>query len=81
MISALQVEKHPLVTPGPLAASPSAAAARLSRGAVGVYSALAIAKGVAPSTEYCLPFTTTPNSKRIFIIEYVIVLDISPLFS
>ncbi|XP_052751445.1 uncharacterized protein LOC113522320 isoform X2 [Galleria mellonella] len=43
VISALQVEKHPITTPGPLSMSPSAA--RLQRGAVGVYSALQLAKG------------------------------------
>ncbi|XP_050684091.1 uncharacterized protein LOC126978994 isoform X2 [Leptidea sinapis] len=47
VISALQVEKHPITTPGPLSMSPSAA--RLHKGALGVYSALQLAKGVSGS--------------------------------
>ncbi|XP_059055375.1 uncharacterized protein LOC131849341 isoform X2 [Achroia grisella] len=43
VISALQVEKHPITTPGPLTMSPSAV--RLQKSAVGVYSALQLAKG------------------------------------
>ncbi|XP_028177681.1 uncharacterized protein LOC114365345 isoform X2 [Ostrinia furnacalis] len=62
VISALQVEKHPITTPGPLTMSPSAA--RLQRGAVGVYSALQLAKGVSGSMQgssHYSPLTGSPH--------------------
>ncbi|KAL0851746.1 hypothetical protein ABMA28_000061 [Loxostege sticticalis] len=62
VISALQVEKHPITTPGPLTMSPSAA--RLQRGAMGVYSALQLAKGVSGSMQmssHYSPLTGTPH--------------------
>lgn len=61
VISALQVEKHPITTPGPLTMSPTVA--RLQRGAVGVYSAMQLAKGVSVSTgstHHLTPMTGTP---------------------
>lgn len=60
VISALQVEKHPITTPGPLTMSPSAA--RLQRGAVGVYSALQLAKGVSGSMQGSSHFTPLSGS-------------------
>lgn len=62
VISALQVEKHPITTPGPVTMSPCAA--RLQRGAVGVYSALQFAKGVSGSvhgSSHFTPYTGSPN--------------------
>ncbi|CAG4942775.1 unnamed protein product [Colias eurytheme] len=67
VISALQVEKHPITTPGPLTASPSAA--RLHKGAVGVYSALQLAKGVSGSLHGSChtPFTLTPQGSPLLL--------------
>ncbi|KAJ0183957.1 hypothetical protein K1T71_000380 [Dendrolimus kikuchii] len=62
VISALQVEKHPITTPGPLAMTPPAA--RLQKGAIGVYSALQLAKGVTSSMQgssHFTPLTGTPQ--------------------
>ncbi|XP_059055377.1 uncharacterized protein LOC131849341 isoform X4 [Achroia grisella] len=62
VISALQVEKHPITTPGPLTMSPSAV--RLQKSAVGVYSALQLAKGVAGSMQgssHFTPLSGTPH--------------------
>ncbi|XP_063837913.1 uncharacterized protein LOC135086990 [Ostrinia nubilalis] len=66
VISALQVEKHPITTPGPLTMSPSAA--RLQRGAVGVYSALQLAKGVSGSMQgssHYSPLTGSPHARTV----------------
>ncbi|CAK1554688.1 unnamed protein product [Leptosia nina] len=67
VISALQVEKHPITTPGPLAASPSVN--RLHKGAVGVYSALQLAKGVSSSLHGSChsPFTLTPQGSPLLL--------------
>ncbi|XP_053624924.1 uncharacterized protein LOC128683375 isoform X5 [Plodia interpunctella] len=62
VISALQVEKHPITTPGPLTMSPSAA--RLQKSAVGVYSAVQLAKGISGSmhgSSHFTPLTGTPH--------------------
>ncbi|XP_032526950.2 uncharacterized protein LOC116777493 isoform X2 [Danaus plexippus] len=62
VISALQVEKHPITTPGPLTMSPSST--RLTKGAMGVYSALQLAKGVSGSlhsANHFTPLTGTPQ--------------------
>ncbi|XP_063634521.1 uncharacterized protein LOC134805149 [Cydia splendana] len=61
VISALQVEKHPITTPGPLTMSPMAA--RMQKGAMGVYSALQLAKGVSGSihSAHFTPLTGTPQ--------------------
>lgn len=63
VISALQVEKHPITTPGPLAMTPPAA--RLQKGTVGVYSALQLAKGVTSmhGSSLFTPLTGTPQGK------------------
>lgn len=70
VISALQVEKHPITTPGPLTMSPSST--RLTKGAMGVYSALQLAKGVSGSlhsANHFTPLTGTPQGRNcIFII-------------
>ncbi|XP_063372912.1 uncharacterized protein LOC134660954 [Cydia amplana] len=61
VISALQVEKHPITTPGPLTMSPMAA--RMQKGAMGVYSALQLAKGVSGSihSAHFTPLSGTPQ--------------------
>lgn len=66
VISALQVEKHPITTPGPLSMSPLTT--RLQKGALGVYSALQLAKGVSGSmhsTNHYTPMTGTPQGNVI----------------
>ncbi|XP_073957244.1 uncharacterized protein isoform X2 [Choristoneura fumiferana] len=62
VISALQVEKHPITTPGPLTMSPCAAA-RMQKGVMGVYSALQLAKGMSGSihSAHLTPLTGTPH--------------------
>ncbi|XP_072930875.1 uncharacterized protein [Epargyreus clarus] len=68
VISALQVEKHPITTPGPLTMSPSAA--RLQKGAIGVYSALQLAKGVSGSMQgssHFTPLTGTPQGSPLLL--------------
>lgn len=64
VISALQVEKHPITTPGPLTMSPCAAA-RMQKGVMGVYSALQLAKGMSGSihSAHLTPLTGTPHGK------------------
>lgn len=73
VISALQVEKHPITTPGPLTASPSAT--RLHKGAMGIYTALQLAKGVSGSYGSChTPFTLTPQGltlHNLFLVSFV----------
>ncbi|XP_047040859.1 uncharacterized protein LOC124645146 isoform X3 [Helicoverpa zea] len=62
VISALQVEKHPITTPGPLTMSPSAV--RLQKGAPGLHSALQLAKGMSGSmagSSHYSPLTGTPH--------------------
>ncbi|XP_026736141.1 uncharacterized protein LOC113499797 isoform X2 [Trichoplusia ni] len=62
VISALQVEKHPITTPGPLTMSPSAT--RLARTAPGLHSALHLAKGMSSSvhgSSHFTPLTATPH--------------------
>ncbi|XP_022832968.1 uncharacterized protein LOC111360902 isoform X4 [Spodoptera litura] len=62
VISALQVEKHPITTPGPLTMSPSAV--RLQKGAPGLHSALQLAKGMSgsiPGSSHFTPLTGTPH--------------------
>ncbi|XP_075991101.1 uncharacterized protein LOC142986470 isoform X2 [Anticarsia gemmatalis] len=60
VISALQVEKHPITTPGPLTMSPSAV--RLQKGAPGVHSALQLAKcGSIQGSSHFTPLTGTPH--------------------
>ncbi|KAJ8736790.1 hypothetical protein PYW07_000061 [Mythimna separata] len=62
VISALQVEKHPITTPGPLTMSPSAV--RLQKGAPGLHSALQLAKGMSgsvPGSSHYSPMTGTPH--------------------
>ncbi|CAH0577807.1 unnamed protein product [Chrysodeixis includens] len=62
VISALQVEKHPITTPGPLSMSPSAT--RLARTAPGLHSALHLAKGMSSSvhgSSHFTPLTATPH--------------------
>lgn len=64
MISALQVEKHPITTPGPLTMSPSAAL--LAKGSMGVYSAVHLAKGGSGSIQgssLFTPYSGTPHGK------------------
>ncbi|KAH9634641.1 hypothetical protein HF086_000613 [Spodoptera exigua] len=61
VISALQVEKHPITTPGPLTMSPSAV--RLQKGS-GLHSALQLAKGMSgsiPGSSHFTPLTGTPH--------------------
>ncbi|XP_045490197.1 uncharacterized protein LOC111001013 isoform X2 [Pieris rapae] len=67
VISALQVEKHPITTPGPLTASPSAS--RLHKGAMGIHSALQLAKGVSGSLHGSChsPFTLTPQGSPLLL--------------
>ncbi|XP_046977553.1 uncharacterized protein LOC124543383 isoform X3 [Vanessa cardui] len=68
VISALQVEKHPITTPGPLTMSPSAT--RLQKGAMGVYSALQLAKGVSGSmhsSNHLTPLTGTPHGSPLLL--------------
>ncbi|XP_026496487.1 uncharacterized protein LOC113400997 isoform X1 [Vanessa tameamea] len=68
VISALQVEKHPITTPGPLTMSPSAT--RLQKGAMGVYSALQLAKGVSGSmhsSNHLTPMTGTPHGSPLLL--------------
>ncbi|XP_050361120.1 uncharacterized protein LOC126780568 isoform X2 [Nymphalis io] len=68
VISALQVEKHPITTPGPLTMSPSAA--RLQKGAIGVYSALQLGKGVSGSmhsSNHLTPMTGTPHGSPLLL--------------
>lgn len=90
VISALQVEKHPITTPGPLTMSPSAV--RLQKGAPGLHSALQLAKGMSgsiPGSSHYSPMTGTPHGegpyplsndlfylflKRSFIL-FIIYLD------
>lgn len=58
VISALQVEKHPITTPGPLTMSPSTA--RLQKS--GVHSALQLAKsGSIQGSSHFTPMTGTPH--------------------
>ncbi|XP_050560039.1 uncharacterized protein LOC118263769 isoform X9 [Spodoptera frugiperda] len=62
VISALQVEKHPITTPGPLTMSPSAV--RLQKSAPGLHSALQLAKGMSgsiPGSSHFTPLTGTPH--------------------
>ncbi|KAL4717730.1 hypothetical protein ACJJTC_000879 [Scirpophaga incertulas] len=62
VISALQVEKHPITTPGPVTMSPLAA--RMQKGPVGMYSALQLAKGLSNSmhsSSHFTPLTGTPH--------------------
>ncbi|CAG9781686.1 unnamed protein product [Diatraea saccharalis] len=66
VISALQVEKHPITTPGPVSMSPCAAASRLQRGAVGVCSALQFAAAARAASDvhgsaHFTPYTGTPH--------------------
>ena len=66
MISALQVEKHPITTPGPLTMSPSAV--RLQKGAPGLHSALQLAKGMSgsiPGSSHFTPMTGTPHGEDL----------------
>ncbi|CAH4038617.1 unnamed protein product [Pieris brassicae] len=67
VISALQVEKHPITTPGPLTASPSVS--RLHKGAMGIHSALQLAKGVSGSLHGSChsPFTLTPQGSPLLL--------------
>ncbi|CAH2035702.1 unnamed protein product, partial [Iphiclides podalirius] len=67
VISALQVEKHPITTPGPLSMSPSMA--RLQKGAVGVYSALQLARGGSSmqGSSHLTPLTGTPHGSPLFL--------------
>ncbi|XP_045458632.1 uncharacterized protein LOC123668998 [Melitaea cinxia] len=68
VISALQVEKHPITTPGPLTLSPSTT--RLQKGALGVYSALQLAKGVSASmhsSNHLTPMTGTPQGSPLLL--------------
>ncbi|XP_041987529.1 uncharacterized protein LOC121739239 isoform X2 [Aricia agestis] len=68
VISALQVEKHPITTPGPLSMSPSVH--RLQKGAMGVYSALQLAKGVSGSmhsSNHLTPMTGTPQGSPLLL--------------
>ncbi|XP_028034906.1 uncharacterized protein LOC114246531 isoform X2 [Bombyx mandarina] len=62
VISALQVEKHPLVTPGPHALSPPGA--RLQRNATSLCNAMQFAKGISGSlhgSSHYTPMTGTPQ--------------------
>ncbi|CAB3226432.1 unnamed protein product [Arctia plantaginis] len=60
VISALQVEKHPITTPGPLTMSPSAV--RLQRAPSGIHSALQLAKcGSIQGSSHFTPTTGTPH--------------------
>ncbi|CAH0716285.1 unnamed protein product, partial [Brenthis ino] len=68
VISALQVEKHPITTPGPLSMSPLTT--RLQKGALGVYSALQLAKGVSGSmhsSNHYTPMTGTPQGSPLLL--------------
>ncbi|XP_039763618.1 uncharacterized protein LOC120636275 isoform X2 [Pararge aegeria] len=68
VISALQVEKHPITTPGPLTMSPLTA--RLQKGALGVYSALQLAKGMSGSmhsSNHFTPLTGTPQGSPLLL--------------
>ncbi|XP_013147475.1 PREDICTED: uncharacterized protein LOC106110260 isoform X2 [Papilio polytes] len=67
VISALQVEKHPITTPGPLSMSPSMA--RLQKGAVGVYSAMQLAKGGSSmhGSSHLTPLTGTPQGSPLLL--------------
>ncbi|XP_026331940.1 uncharacterized protein LOC113239236 isoform X3 [Hyposmocoma kahamanoa] len=67
VISALQVEKHPITTPGPLTMSPSAV--RLQKSAMGVYSALQLAKGASASqgSSHFTPLTGTPHGSPLLV--------------
>lgn len=81
VISALQVEKHPITTPGPLTMSPSVT--RLQKGAVGVYSALQFAKGVSGSTHgssHLTPLTGTPHGEYTMGILYYYLSNIIDYF-
>ena len=56
------MEKHPITTPGPLTMSPSTT--RLQKGALGVYSALQLARGMSGSmhsSNHYTPMTGTPQ--------------------
>ncbi|XP_023938009.1 uncharacterized protein LOC112045870 isoform X2 [Bicyclus anynana] len=68
VISALQVEKHPITTPGPLTMSPSTS--RLQKSAMGVYSALQLAKGMSGSmhsSNHFTPMTGTPQGSPLLL--------------
>ncbi|XP_068618637.1 uncharacterized protein [Battus philenor] len=67
VISALQVEKHPITTPGPLSVSPSMA--RLQKGAVGIYSAMQLAKGGSSmqGSSHLTPLSGTPHGSPLFL--------------
>ncbi|XP_045542006.1 uncharacterized protein LOC106717087 isoform X1 [Papilio machaon] len=67
VISALQVEKHPITTPGPLSMSPSMA--RLQKGAVGVYSAMQLARGGSSmhGSSHLTPLTGTPQGSPLLL--------------
>ncbi|XP_034839799.1 uncharacterized protein [Maniola hyperantus] len=68
VVSALQVEKHPITTPGPLTMSPSTT--RLQKSAMGVYSALQFAKGMSGSmhsSNHFTPLTGTPQGSPLLL--------------
>ncbi|CAK1588441.1 unnamed protein product [Parnassius mnemosyne] len=67
VISALQVEKHPITTPGPFSMSPSMS--RLQKSAVGVYSAMQFAKGGSSiqGSSHLTPLTGTPQGSPLFL--------------
>lgn len=51
MISALQVEKHPISTPGPFS-TPPAGVSRLQSAAAGVCAGIQFSKGASPTPPY-----------------------------